>query len=104
VNDILPIEYGKSILSMEQIIQKCWSIINDTTDGWTSKNTMDSLKLIKEANIAKNEILLQGPVSLRAQQMEEKVRELVEESKMPKKSFMNLGLPALKGQRDEDLK
>jgi hypothetical protein len=40
----------------------------------------------------------------RAQNMERKVRELVEESEMPKKSFMNLGLPALTGQRDEDLR
>lgn len=104
VQDLLPYELIKSLISIEQIIKKCWKIYDDTSGQWTNKNKMDSLKLIKEANITKNEILLQGPLSLRAQQVEEQVRQLIEESEMPKKSFMNLGLPTLKGQQEKDFR
>ena len=104
MEDVLPYEFRRCMLSVEQIIKECWKIFNDTSGQWTNKNKIDSLKLIKEANSTRSEILLQGPVSLRAQQLEDKVRELVEEDEMPQKSYMNVRLPAIKGQSEEDLR
>lgn len=104
IDDVLPYEYRKCILSIVQIIKESWKIYNDTSGQWTNKNKLDALKLIKETNTTRHEILLQGPISLRAQQMEQKVKELVEEDEKPKHSYMNLGLPAIKDQRNEDLR
>lgn len=78
---------------MEEIIKKCWTIINDGTGQWTNKNKLDAMKLLKDSIGTKFEILNQGPVSLRAQQMEQKVKQLVEEDEVPRKSFFTLGPP-----------
>lgn len=78
---------------MEQIIKKCWTIFNEDTGQWTSKNRLDAMKLLKDTVGTKFEILNQGPVSLRAQQMEQKIKQLVEEEEVPRKSFFTLGFP-----------
>ncbi len=104
IEDVLPFEYRKCMGSIEQVTKECWKIYHDTTGQWTNKNKIDVLKLIKETNTTRQEILLGGPISLRAQQMEQKVKELVEEDEMPKQSYMNRKLPALNGPRDEDLR
>jgi len=91
--DTLPYEYNKTILSMDQITKKCWIIINDETGQWTNKNKLDAMKLLKETIATKFEILNQGPGNLRAQQLEQQVKELVEEDELPRKSFFALGPP-----------
>lgn len=91
--DVLPFEYSKAILAMEQITKKCWQIINDDTSHWTSKNKLDAMKLLQQTIVTKFEIINQGPVSLRAQQLEREVKELVQEDEMPRRSFFTLGPP-----------
>src|SRR4030095_5922460 len=60
IEDVLPYEYNKSIISVEQIIKECWKIYHDTSGKWTSKNKLDALKLIKETNTTRHEILMEG--------------------------------------------
>lgn len=93
LKDVLPYEYTKSISCMDQVIRQCWIIINDKTDQWTNKNKLDALKLLKETTRTKLEILNQGPVNLFAQQLQQKVKELVEDDEMPRRSFFTLGPP-----------
>ena len=93
MESVLPYEYSKSITSMEQIIKKCWTIINDETGQWTNKNKLDALKLVKEAIGTKFEIINQGPISLRAQQLEQKVEDSIEEDELPRRSFFTSGPP-----------
>ena len=93
LKDLLPYEYSKSILSMEQVIKECWKIINDHSGQWTNKNKIDVLKLLKEAIRTKLEIVNQGPANLRAQQLEQQVKDLVEEEQVPQKSFFVFGPP-----------
>ena len=90
--DTLPYEYSKAVLSMEQIAKKCWKIIDDESSQWTNKNKLDAMKLLKEVTATKFEILNQGPVNLRAQQLQQQMKELLEEDEMPR-SFFTLGPP-----------
>ncbi len=90
----LPYEYGKSILSMDHLIKGCWEIIDDQTGKWTNKNKIDIMKLLKEAIRTKLEIVNQGPVNLRAEQLERAVKEAIEEDEVPQRSFFTSGLPS----------
>ncbi len=103
VKEVLPYEYSKSIRSMEQLIKKCWEIIDDQTANWTNKNKIDIMKLLKDAIRTKLEIVNQGPVNLRAEQLEREVKELVKEDEMPR-SFFTLGPPPTNPNSYEDLR
>ena len=93
VKEVLPYEYSKSILCMDLVIRECWTIIKNHTGQYTIKNKLDALKLLKESTITKLEILITGPINLRAQDLEKKVKDLVEKNDMPRKSFFTLGPP-----------
>lgn len=104
IEDLLPYEYSKCIMSVEQIIKEGWKIYHDTSGKYSGKNKLDALKLIRETNATRHEILMEGPFNLRALQMVQKVSKLVEEDEMPKKSYMNLGLPTWEGKHNQDLR
>jgi transcriptional regulator len=93
VTEVLPYEYSKSILTIEQLIKKCWEIIDDVTGKWTNKNKIDVLKLLKEAIRTKLEVVNEGPVNLRASQLEKEVKDLIKEDEVPPRSFFTLGPP-----------
>lgn len=90
--DVLPYEYNKCLVSMEQVIKEGWKIYHDTSEQWTNKNKIDILKLIKEAVRTRFEILGKGPLALNAKEVSQKVKELTEGSEIPK-SFFTLGPP-----------
>jgi hypothetical protein len=89
---ILPYELAKSIESLKQVTRKCYEIYGDDTGIWTNKDKLNALKLLRETERTKIEILLLGPVNLRAQQLEQKIKDLVEENETPR-SFFPLGAP-----------
>ncbi len=91
VKEVLPYEYKKSISCMDLVIRECWTIIKNQTGQYTIKNKLDALKLLKESTFTKLEILITGPINLRAQELEKKVKDLVEENETPRKSFFTLG-------------
>jgi hypothetical protein len=92
--EVLPYEYGKCLLSIQQVIKECWIIFQDKTGQWTNKNKIDSLKLLKEATRTKFEILQQGPLNLYVNQIGEKVEELKKDQEEPaQKNFFVLGPP-----------
>ena len=104
MQEVMPYEYEKCMTSIQQVTKECWKIYYDESGQWTNKNKIDVLKLIEQANITRHQMLLGGPVTLKAMQIERKVRDIVEEEEKPQHSYMNLGLPALKGKMDEDLR
>jgi transposase len=104
VQKSMPLEYEKCKTSMDSITKECWTIYQDKTGQWTNKNKIDALKLLKETNMTKLEILLIGPISLRAQQLEQKVRNLVEEDQKPQQNYFTVGLPGVIKHSNEDLK
>lgn len=91
--DVLPYEFKKSLISIQQLEKECWKIFNDNTGEWTNKNKLDALKLLNQLNMANLEILQIGPLSLRAQEIVEKVEELVEEKESAQKSFFVMQPP-----------
>ena len=93
IENVLPYEYGKCLVSMEQVIKEGWKIYEDDTGQWTSKNKIDVLKLIKDTVRTRFEILGQGPLNLKAKQLNQKVKELTEEENETPKSFFTLGPP-----------
>jgi len=99
---ILPYEFGKSILSLNQIIKACWNIYEDKSNRWTNKDKLNALKLLKETERTRFELLMQGPVNLSVQQMQEQLKEIVESNETTQKSFFVL--PSLKRPNDEDLR
>ena len=99
---ILPYEFGKSILSLNQIIKACWNIYEDKSNRWTNKDKLNALKLLKETERTRFELLMQGPVNLSVQQMQEQLKEIVESNETTQKSFSVL--PSLKRPNDEDLR
>lgn len=63
---------------MNFVIKECWNIHNDRTKKWTNKDKINALKLIKDTECARFEILMNGPLNLRADQMQQQLTELVE--------------------------
>jgi len=93
IEDVLPFEYIKCLVSMEHVIKEGWKIYHNTSGQWTNKNKIDILKLIKEAVRTRLEILHQGPAHLKAKQLCQQVKELTEENELQQKSYFNLGPP-----------
>ena len=88
--DILPFEFGKSLLSLNHIIKECWNICQDKSGKWTNKDKINALKLIKDTERTRLEVLLEGPVGLLVQQLQEKLTQIIENNEIPKKSFFVL--------------
>jgi hypothetical protein len=78
---------------MNLIINECWNIQKDKSDKWTNKDKLNALKLIKDAKPSRFEILMGGPVTLKAKQVCQKVKELTEENEDHQKIYFNLGPP-----------
>jgi DNA-binding CsgD family transcriptional regulator len=104
MEEVMPYEYEKCMTCIGQVTKECWKIYYDKSGQWTNKNKIDVLKLIEQANITRHQMLLAGPVTQKAMQIEQKVRNIVEEEEKPQQNYFNLGLPALKGKMDEDLR
>lgn len=77
--DILPYEFGKCFISIEQLLKEAWIIFNDSSGKWTNKDKINALKLVKEAIRTKVEVLLQGPTTLHLQQLQDRLVELNKE-------------------------
>jgi hypothetical protein len=75
--EMLPYEYGKSLLCMNQVIKECWNIFDDRTNRWTNKDKLNALRLIKEATMSRVEILFNGPVTLEVQHFRDKLDKLI---------------------------
>jgi len=99
VNDILPFEFGKSLLSLNRIIKDCWNICQDKSEKWTNKDKINALKLIRDTERTRLEVLLEGPVGLLVQQLQEKLNEIIENNETAKKSFFVL--PAIERPTDD---
>lgn len=99
---VFPFEFSKSISSLGQITKACWTIYNDTTSKWTNKDKLNALKLVRDTERTKFEVLMHGPIDLLAQKLQEEVKEIVETEQNSQKSFFML--PAIKSQTDEDLR
>jgi hypothetical protein len=93
IEETLPYELEKSLQCMNLIIKECWNIQKDKSDKWTNKDKLNALKLIKDAESTRFEILMSGPVTLKAKQVCQKVKELTEENEVQHKSYFNLGPP-----------
>jgi hypothetical protein len=76
--EVLPYEFGRCLVSIEQLIKEGWAIYHDKSGKWTNKDKINALKLVKESIRTKLEILLQGPTTLHLQELQIKVNELVE--------------------------
>lgn len=101
VDDILPFEFGKSLLSLNHIIKDCWIIINDNTGKWSNKDKINAMKLVKDTEMTRFEILKNGPLNLEVVHLREQVEELKEEQDTSGiKGFM----PPLLHNNLEDLK
>ncbi len=99
---VFPFEFSKSLLSLNQITKACWTIYNDTTSRWTSKDKLNALKLLRDTERTKIEVLMHGPMDLLAQKLQEEVKEIVETEQNSQKNFFML--PAIKSQSDDDLR
>jgi len=97
--DILPYEFGKSMLSLNHIIKECWNICQDKSGKWTNKDKLNALKLIKDTERTRLEVLLEGPVGLLVQQLQEKLTKIIENNETAQKSFFVL--PALERVKED---
>ena len=101
VDDILPFEFGKSLLSLNRIIKDCWIIVSDNSGTWTNKDKMNAYKLIKDIERTRFEILKNGPLNLEVIHLREQVEQLKDDQDTSAiKGFM----PALLHNNLEDLK
>jgi len=99
---VFPFEFSKSILCLNQIMKAGWTIYNDTTSKWTNKDKLNALKLVRETERTKFEVLMHGPIDLLAQKLQEELKEIVDDNQNSRKSFFVL--PAIQRQNDEDLR
>lgn len=101
VDDILPFEFGKSLLSLNHITKNCWMIIKDDSGKWTNKDKINAMKLVKDIEVSRFEILKNGPLNLEVIHLREQLEELKEDQDTSRiKGFM----PALLHNNLEDLK
>lgn len=101
VDDILPFEFGKSLLSLNRIIKDCWIIIDDNTGRWTNKDKINALKLIKDTEMTRFEILKNGPLNLEVVHLREQLQQLKDDQDISTiKGFM----PPLLHNNMEDLR
>ena len=101
VDDILPFEFGKSLLSLNRIIKDCWFIIDDDTGKRTTKDKLNAMKLVKDTEMTRFEILKNGPLNLEIIHLREQLEQLKEEQDTTGiKGFM----PPLLHNNLEDLK
>ena len=101
IDDIMPFEFGKSLLSLNCIIKDCWLIIDDDTGKRTTKDKINAMKLVKDTEITRFEILKNGPLNLEVIHLREQLEELKEEQDTSGiKGFM----PPLLHNNLEDLK
>lgn len=101
VDDILPFEFGKSLLCLNRIIKECWIIINNESGKWTNKDKLNAMKLAKDIEVTRFEILKNGPLNLEVVHLHEQVEQLKEEQNSSGiKGFM----PPLLHNNLEDLK
>jgi hypothetical protein len=59
---------------MNLIINECWNIQKGKSDKWTNKEKLNALKLIKDAESTRFEILMGRPVTLKANQVCQKLK------------------------------
>ena len=102
VRETFPFEFSKSILSLNHITKACWNIYNDKTSKWTTKDKLNALKLARDTERTKFEVLMHGPIDLLAQKLQEEVKEVADENQNSRKSYFML--PAIQRQNEEDLR
>jgi hypothetical protein len=101
VEDTLPFEFGKSLLSLNRIIKDCWTIVSDNSTKWTNKDKLNALKLIKDTETTRFEILKNGPLNLEVMHLREQLEQLKNDQNISGiKGFM----PPLLHNNLEDLK
>jgi hypothetical protein len=101
VDDIMPFEFGKSLLSLNRIIKNCWIIIDDYSGKWTNKDKLNAMKLVKDTEVTRFEILKNGPLNLEVVHLLEQLEQLKEDQDTSRiKGFM----PPLLHNNLEDLK
>ena len=101
VDDILPFEFDKSLLSLNSINKYCWDIVRDNNGSWTNKDKINAMKLIKDTETTRFEILKNGPLNLEVVHLREQVEQLKDDQDISAtKGFM----PALLHNNLEDLK
>ena len=59
----------------------------DNTGKWTNKDKINALKLVKETETTRFEVLQNGPATLYVQQLQEKVNELIETKQQTQQNF-----------------
>lgn len=90
--DIMPLELAKSIHSVNNIIKECWNIYQDNSGKWTNKDKLSAMKLVKDSERTRVEILIEGPMTLLVQQMGERLTKIENNENVQKNYFM---LPAI---------
>jgi len=101
VDDILPFEFGKSLLSLNNINKFCWGIVHDKSKKWTGKDKINAMKFIKDTERTRFEILTNGPLNLEVIHLREQVEDLKQDEDTDRiKGFM----PPLLHSNLEDLK
>jgi hypothetical protein len=74
--ETLPYEFGKCLKSLGNVSKECWNIFEDPSGKWTNKDKINALKLVRETERIRFEVLLNGPVNLYVQQLVEEVNQL----------------------------
>ena len=101
VDDVLPFEFGKSLLSLNRIIKDCCIIVNDNNGKWTNKDKINAMKLVKDTERTRFEILKNGPLNFEDVHLREQLEQLKEDQDI---SATNGFMPALLHNNLEDLK
>lgn len=91
--ETLPFEFGRCLSSLGRVSKECWNIFEDSSEKWTNKDKINALKLIKETERTRFEVLLHGPTNLYIQELNDRLQAFAENNEsQPRNYFM---LPAL---------
>ena len=100
--ETLPFEFGRCLSSLGRVAKECWNIFDDKSEKWTNKDKINALKLIKETERTKFEVLLQGPTNLYIQELNDKLQAFTENNESNPIDYFRL--PAFESKSQEDLR
>ena len=99
--ELLPYEFSRCHTTIEELIKEGWIIFQDNSGKWTGKDKINAMKLIKDTERTRFEIIMNGPLNLEVIHLREQIEDLKQDEDIDRiKGFM----PPLLHSNLEDLK
>lgn len=78
------------LFASSRVAKEWWNIFEDDSEKWTNKDKINALKLIKETERTRFEVLLHGPTNLYIQELNDRLQAFNENSESQTRCYFTL--------------